>query len=59
VGGKGVKDLAVDHNHKTGQVRQLLCHRCNVILGFAEKAENLDLLSLIHRYQERHKELGG
>jgi hypothetical protein len=34
--------LHIDHNKKTGEIRGLLCGRCNKALGlFDEKPENL------------------
>lgn len=37
------KKLFIDHNHETGEVRGLLCHHCNSLLGYArDKAEILD-----------------
>lgn len=38
-----VKNLAVDHCHKTGKVRGLLCANCNIGLGkFKEDFKNLN-----------------
>ena len=34
--------LCVDHNHKTGKVRGLLCTRCNLIIGHAK--DNMEIL---------------
>lgn len=28
--------LCVDHNHKTGKIRQLVCDRCNMLIGIYE-----------------------
>lgn len=44
--------LAVDHNHKTGKVRQLLCRSCNLMLGLVE--ENLSVLRKAISYLKKH-----
>lgn len=35
--GGEIKRLAVDHCHKTGRVRSLLCDACNRLLGYARE----------------------
>lgn len=40
--------VVVDHNHMTGEVRGLLCYRCNTLLGQAE--DSLSLLAKAMAY---------
>lgn len=47
------KGLFVDHNHKTGAVRKLLCSRCNTVLGMVD--ENPELLNIIINYVREHE----
>ena len=48
--------LAVDHNHKTGKVRGLLCTGCNIALGHIK--DNPERLENMKMYLEEHKEAG-
>jgi hypothetical protein len=46
------KTLAVDHDHKTGAIRGLLCHYCNGLLGHAK--DSVDRLTSAINYLEKH-----
>jgi len=45
--------LAVDHSHKTNQIRDLLCVKCNAVLGLINDDE--ELLFACIEYLKRHE----
>jgi hypothetical protein len=48
-----MKKINVDHDHKTGKVRGLLCFTCNSMLGCSK--DNQNLLSAGVAYLQKHK----
>ena len=44
---------SIDHDHKTGKVRALLCNRCNRVLGLAE--DSPELISEMLKYLIAHE----
>lgn len=44
--------IGVDHNHKTGKVRGILCARCNTGIGLLQ--DDIDLLKEAIRYLEKY-----
>lgn len=48
--------LHVDHSHKTGQVRSLLCTYCNPLIGFAK--EDIQRLEMASNYLKKFLKAG-
>ncbi len=46
--------LSVDHNHKTGEVRKLLCGKCNLLIGQVES--NIDIIDIVFDYLKEHND---
>lgn len=50
---KNGKNLAIDHCHKTGKLRELLCRNCNTALGFLN--DNIEILKKAIKYLKKHE----
>src|SRR2546421_13021928 len=48
-----LKNLQIDHCHKTGKVRALLCKECNNALGLLH--DDLERIRLLLKYAELHQ----
>lgn len=47
-----ITSLCVDHDHKTGKTRKLLCNRCNVSLGIIENESFMKkAINYLSKYQ--------
>jgi predicted RNA-binding protein with RPS1 domain len=46
------KSIHIDHDHSTGEIRSLLCNKCNSMLGFAE--DNIEILKNAISYLEKN-----
>lgn len=52
---KDSKSLSVDHDHRTGKVRGLLCQKCNTGIGMFE--DNINLLKQGIKYLRSSNEI--
>jgi len=51
--GKTIR-LAIDHDHNTKMVRGLLCHKCNMLLGYARDDEDILLQAVSYLSKARN-----
>ena len=46
--------MHIDHDHKTGKVRGILCHHCNVVLGMV--GDDINHIEAVICYMERNRQ---
>lgn len=46
--------LSIDHDHKTGAVRGLLCGRCNTVIGKRAADDSIEILEAAIAYLKKH-----
>ena len=46
------RSLNIDHCHKTGKVRSLLCHRCNLAVGYYENSDIKKIEKYLNKYRK-------
>lgn len=56
--GTAETQLKVDHNHRTGQVRGLLCHLCNAMIGCAREEIAILASAAAYLHAEMHPDAG-
>jgi len=47
------KKLNIDHDHKTGKARELLCQKCNVALSYFENFDSKPFIEYLNKYKEK------
>ena len=50
---KITKKLNIDHNHRTGKARELLCQKCNVALSYFENFDSKPFLEYLNKHREK------
>ena len=48
VGYKSKRSVVVDHNHETGDVRGILCSKCNLVLGHARESTEILYQAIVY-----------
>ena len=50
---KLTKKLNIDHDHKTGKARELLCQKCNVALSYFENFDSKPFIEYLNKHKRK------